>query len=134
MNGGSTSTRPRIGTPRATASAANTAPDETPRAYAWPPTAVTTAARSSISRSTAYGNTSPLSPRPRRSYVTAVNPAARGFASGTNVRRALSAPPTRTTAGPSPYTSIAIGVPSSDLTVVTGARPPRGVTPGDPSW
>jgi hypothetical protein len=43
------------------------APEEWPNKAADPPAAVISAARSSISRSTAYGAVSPLSPRPRRS-------------------------------------------------------------------
>jgi hypothetical protein len=43
------------------------APDEWPNTAADPPACAISAAISSISRSTAYGAASPLSPRPRRS-------------------------------------------------------------------
>ena len=69
MNGGSYSTTFVMAFVAAAASSASTAPDEWPNANADPPASSTSAWMSSTSRSTAYGDVSPLSPRPRRSYV-----------------------------------------------------------------
>ncbi len=57
----------RTGSPLAAARSASAPPEETPYSAASPPTASISAARSSTSRSTAYGGVSPLAPRPRRS-------------------------------------------------------------------
>ena len=67
MNGGSYSASLGIARPAAAARSESTAPDEWPDTNADPPSAAIKAAMSSISRSTAYGCVSPLSPRPRRS-------------------------------------------------------------------
>lgn len=67
MTGGSHSASFVIGTPRAAASRASTAPEDRPSTDADPPASAITAARSSISRSTEYRAVSPLAPRPRRS-------------------------------------------------------------------
>jgi hypothetical protein len=56
-----------MGRPAAAARLASAPPDDCPWTPAEPPFALITAAMSSISRSTAYGVVSPLSPRPRRS-------------------------------------------------------------------
>jgi hypothetical protein len=56
-----------IGEPAAAALIESAPPDEKPSTAAEPPAAPSTAFRSSISRSTAYGAVSPLSPLPRRS-------------------------------------------------------------------
>jgi hypothetical protein len=67
-NGASNSTSPPIGTPIDAASRARIAPDENPNTVAGPSHNEASAARSSTSRSIAYGAVSPLSPRPRLSY------------------------------------------------------------------
>lgn len=74
--------RDALGTPLAAASTARAAPEEMPYTYAEPPAASISASRSSTSRAAAYGAVSPLSPRPRRSYVKTVKSAARRSASG----------------------------------------------------
>ena len=115
MNGGSYSTSLVMPGVAAAASSASTAPDEWPSAYAVPPASSTSAWRSSTSRSTAYGGVSPLSPRPRRSYVETVKFEARRSAWVAAPRRSLSAPPTITSGGPSPDFSNAIVVPSFEV-------------------
>src|SRR5437016_826384 len=54
------------------ASRASTPPEDVPQTAAEPPAACSTASKSSISRATLYPGASPLSPRPRRSYVNTV--------------------------------------------------------------
>ena len=84
-----------------------------------PPASWRSAARSSISRSREYGCLSPLSPRPRRSYVKTVKCCERraaSFADGPNARL-HSAPSTTMTGCPLPARSNAIGVPSFEITV-----------------
>ena len=56
-----------MGTPAAAAARARLPPEEYPNTAALPPATSITAARSSISRSIAYGAVSPLRPRARRS-------------------------------------------------------------------
>jgi hypothetical protein len=97
-----------MGSPAATARSSSAPPEETPCAYTGASglTAAMTAARSSISRSTANGAVSPLSPRPRRSYDTARSPwPASACARSAQVPRSLKAPPTITTVEPSPQAS-----------------------------
>lgn len=80
--GGSNNPRRSMGRPAAAARSASTAPDDTPYTHAVPPATSISAARSSISRSTAYGGVSVLAPRPRRSYVWTANRVASRSASG----------------------------------------------------
>ena len=65
--GGSKTASFVIGAPAAAASSASAPPEDPPNTIASPPAASISAVRSSISRWTEYGATSPLSPRPRRS-------------------------------------------------------------------
>src|SRR5829696_4651517 len=65
--GGSCSASLAMGGPWAAACRARPAPEEWPYTDALPPAWAMRAPMSSISRSTAYGAVSPLSPRPRRS-------------------------------------------------------------------
>nr|WP_223263512.1 hypothetical protein [Rhodococcus sp. MTM3W5.2] len=108
------------GNPAAAASRARIAPDERPNRPADPPTSSIRAARSSISRSTAYGAVSPLSPRPRRSYAIAVAPGASAAARAAAVARSLKAPPTMMIGWPSPDRSYAMTVPSREIALCTG--------------
>ena len=62
MYGGSYTASLVMGSPRAAASRASTAPEECPKTKGAPPTCLISASRSSISRSTAYGRVSPLAP------------------------------------------------------------------------
>src|SRR5664279_4160191 len=114
--GGSNATTLVIGTPRAAAVRASRAPDEKPNTEALTPAAPMTAARSSHSRSTAYGSVLPDSPLPRRSYVITVNCRARAAGScGWGVlRRQAITQLTTTSAGPPPSTDQAMGVPSAE--------------------
>jgi hypothetical protein len=65
--GGSNTVSFSMASPLAAACRASSAPEENPYTSADPPAWSITAARSSASRSTAYGPVSPLRPRPRRS-------------------------------------------------------------------
>src|SRR5215210_7933126 len=67
MNGGSHNASFVMASPLAAASRARAAPEDVPYTDADPPASLMRASISSISRSTAYGAVSPLSPRPRRS-------------------------------------------------------------------
>src|SRR2546425_1218611 len=86
-----------------------------------PPTSAISASRSSTSRAGAYGGVSPLSPRPRRSYVTTVKWDPRSDASsapaGLNDRCA-SAPSTEMIGCPLPARENAMAVPSFEWTLL----------------
>src|SRR5207249_1307054 len=90
--------------PLAAASRASAAPDEMAYTNADPPASRIKASRSSISRSTAYGAVSPLSPRARRSYTnTLKSRASSGASFGIGPKARLqNAPSTRMTGGPPP--------------------------------
>src|SRR5947207_2196610 len=104
MNGGSYNASFLMLRRLAAASRARAAPEEIAYTNADPPASRITASRSSISRSTAYGAVSPLSPRPRRSYRNTVKCGAKrgaSFGIGPN-DRVQNAPSTRMTGGPAP--------------------------------
>ena len=102
VKGASYATIPASGRPAAAARNVMAAPEEWPNANGGcGPTAAATAARSSYSRSAANGWVSPLSPRPRRSYVTTVKRCLRS-SGATNVWRVQNAPTLTTSGGPSP--------------------------------
>src|SRR5262249_41595552 len=69
MNGGSYTASFLMLRPFAAARSARIAPDDIENTNADRPARLIMVSRSSISRSTAYGLVSPLSPRPRRSYA-----------------------------------------------------------------
>ena len=102
-NGGSYTATWRTGSPLAAASRASAPPDDMPYSAASPPAASISAARSSTSRSTAYGaRVTALAAAPR-SYATTLKRSARSAASGASVARPwTSRRSPGSTAGPCP--------------------------------